>query len=88
MYCQFRIDESDSFQRIIRDILEILLRIVPGSTEALYFIARVQLLLGDAVGAEVQLQKAIQKNKTDLKVCLLLTSQFDFRLICCFLKYT
>lgn len=62
------VDESDSFQRIIRDILEILLRIVPGSTEALYFIARIHLLLGDAVGAEAQLLKAIQKSKTDLKV--------------------
>ncbi|KAJ3302797.1 Tetratricopeptide repeat protein 21B [Kappamyces sp. JEL0829] len=68
-----RPEDADQFQRILKDILDILLRIVPGSTESLYFIAKTQLLLGDPASAESHLQKAIQKNKTDLKAYLLLS---------------
>lgn len=61
-------NEIDRFQRILKEILEIVLRISPGSTESLYFLAKTVLMLGDSATAEIHLQKAISKSKTDLKV--------------------
>lgn len=54
--------------RIVQDLLEVICRIVPGSSESLYYLAKAKLLMGDTTGAELALASCIKHNESNSKV--------------------
>ncbi|KAI8899995.1 hypothetical protein BC833DRAFT_583602 [Globomyces pollinis-pini] len=64
--------DHNELQQLVRDLLQLLLKIVPGSTEALYYSAKTNLTLGNPILAEKQLEECIAKNKSNFKAFILL----------------
>ncbi|KAL2917694.1 hypothetical protein HK105_202567 [Polyrhizophydium stewartii] len=58
--------------RIAQDLLEVICRIVPASTESLYFLAKAKLLLGDKMAAEIALSSCLKLNEANSKAHLLM----------------
>ena len=58
--------------RIVQDLLEVICKMVPASTEALYFLAKAKLLLGDKVAAELSLSNCLKLNDNNAKAHLLM----------------
>jgi hypothetical protein len=54
----------------VQEVLETVNRVVPGSTESLFYMAKVKLLQGDAAGAELRLSKCLTKNQSNSQVWL------------------
>ncbi|KAI8924973.1 hypothetical protein BC831DRAFT_463081 [Entophlyctis helioformis] len=58
--------------RIVQDLLQVICRIVPGSTESLYYLAKAKMLLGDKIATEIALSSCIRLNESNSKAHLLM----------------
>eukprot|EP00842_Homolaphlyctis_polyrhiza_P002563 jgi/Hompol1/3307/HPOL_000540-RA len=53
--------------RIVQDLLEVMCRLIPGSTESLFYLAKAKLLLGDKMAAEMTLSSCLKLNDANAK---------------------
>ncbi|KAH6596442.1 hypothetical protein BASA50_005148 [Batrachochytrium salamandrivorans] len=59
-------------RKTVQDILEVICKIVPASTESLYCLSQINLLLGDVMSAETTLAKCLKLNESNSKAHLLM----------------
>ena len=65
-------EDLTSYMQNVQDILDLVSRVVSGSNQALFMMAKVKLLLGDTHGAELRIAKSLQKSNANPSAHLLL----------------
>jgi tetratricopeptide repeat protein 21B len=65
-------DKNMSYHTIAEELLSMICKMVPGSTEARFLVAKAKILLNDPIAAEKQLLQCISKSKSNYKAQLLM----------------
>ncbi|KAJ3295051.1 Tetratricopeptide repeat protein 21B [Borealophlyctis nickersoniae] len=66
-------EDLNPIVRICHDLLQVICRIVPGCTEAVYNLAKVEFLSGDFVAAQVEAAKCLKLDATFAKTHILMS---------------
>lgn len=54
----------------LQEVLDTIIRVVPGSSEAFFYMAKTKFIQGDFAGAELRLNKCLAKNRSNSQVLL------------------
>ncbi|RKO88575.1 hypothetical protein BDK51DRAFT_26131 [Blyttiomyces helicus] len=65
-------EEVHPVVRIVQDLLEVICRIVPGSTEATFYLAKIRFLMGDKMAAQVAATSCLRLDSSYSKAHILM----------------